>query len=75
MKKSTRTPAPALPPSRVMVMKVDPDGAPRAWAVAPTYGQALKEAERQLEIYKARKRKEGDPLGDAEYTTQTEMVQ
>ncbi len=60
--------------NRVMVMKVDPDGLPRAWAVAPTYGQALQEADRQLEIYKSRKREVGDPLGDATFTTKTEMV-
>jgi hypothetical protein len=73
-KSTTSSVLPPVPPGRVMVMKLDPDGAPRAWGAASTYGQALREAERQLEAYRARKREVGDPLADARFTDKTEMV-
>lgn len=61
--------------SKVMVAMHDPDGMPRAWAIADDYGKALREAERQLEIYKAKKREVGDELGWATFTPHTSEVQ
>jgi hypothetical protein len=76
----------SVPPTRVMVAspgnpgalracrsdtELDPDGMPRAWGIADTYKKALREANRQLEAYRAKKRALGDPLADARFTDST----
>lgn len=61
--------------ARVMVSFRDPDGLPRAWAVADTEALATPEAERQLGLYRERKREEDDSyLANAKYTKHVETV-
>lgn len=60
---------------KIMVAMHDPDGMPRAWGVADVYGKALREAEKQLDAYKAKKRALGDPLGSATFTAHTSTVE
>lgn len=60
---------------RILVMKVDPEGKPRAWASASTVEAARAEAERQLLLYREKKREVGDfYLADANYTEQVHDV-
>ena len=60
--------------THTMVMMLDPDGLPRAWAMGPDVDATRREAHRQLEIYRAKKREVGDPLADAKFTESAEMV-
>lgn len=60
---------------RVMVMKLDPDGLPRAWGIAPTEAAAREEADRQLQIYRVKKAEVGDPLAGAVFTEKVEAVE
>jgi len=60
----------------VIVMKLDPDGMPRAWASgkADELAAVRERAEAELAAYQIEKDALGDPLGKAEYTTQTRFV-
>lgn len=43
-----------------LVMRLDPEGLPRAWGKAPTVEAARKEAARQLDAYVAKRRALGE---------------
>ena len=60
----------------LIVMKLDPDGMPRAWASgkAEDLDAVRERADRELAAYRIEKDAVGDPLGKAEFTTQTRFV-
>ena len=62
---------------KLMIMFCDPEGKPRAWAVGSEgkEDEVLAEAKRQLELYRQKKREVGDPLADARFTVQRELVE
>jgi hypothetical protein len=53
---------------RYIVAMHDPQGLPRAWGIAGTPYEALEEAKKQLEVYRASKRETNDPLAHAVFT-------
>lgn len=55
---------------RKLVAFLDPNGAPRAWGVAPTEATAEAEARRQLEAYCVKKA----ALGDADLADPTKFT-
>jgi hypothetical protein len=60
---------------RIMVMKLDPDGIPRAYGIASDEATARSLADAQLTKYRARKRETGDDLAFAEYSERVETCE
>ena len=54
--------------ARFLVTHNDEQGKPRAWATSDDLQEAHREAMKQLEEYRAKKRVLGDLLADHEYT-------
>ena len=54
----------------ILIMKLDPNGVPRAWATGPESEEVEVRAlaDRNLEIYRERKREVNDPLAVAVFT-------
>ena len=59
-----------------LVQYLDPDGVARAWAAGNPIDKdgVRSEAARQLQTYRAKKNAIGDPLGQAAYTQNEELV-